>query len=74
MACTRFADLDKENPNYQFLADAMEDGRISLDEDRCLATIIGIDLEAKFILGMTAYLKSQGYTVVPVTASFPEGD
>jgi len=30
MACTPVGDLDKENPNYQFLVDGMKDGKVKL--------------------------------------------
>ena len=72
MACTKLQDFDKTNPNYSLLIEAVDEGRISLDESRCIATIVLISLEAKFVLGMKAYLESQGYAVLPITASFPE--
>lgn len=62
MACKKFEEFDKENPNYQFLADAIKDGKIRLVEGECLALIIAQPLDLKFGWGMKAYLESQGYS------------
>jgi hypothetical protein len=70
MACTPFGDLDKENPNYQFLVDGMKDGKVKLIEDECKALISAPPLDLKFALGMKAYLETQGYEVY--VAGFPE--
>jgi hypothetical protein len=63
MACIKFADFDKENPNYQFLADGMNDGNVKLLEDECKALISAPSLDMKFALGVKAYLEMQGYEV-----------
>jgi hypothetical protein len=74
MSCTKFEDFDKENPNYQFLADAIEDKRVTLLEDRCLALINAAPLDLRFGFGMKAYLESQGYTAYVAWAYFPAGE
>ena len=73
MACTKFDDFDKENPNYQFLTDAIEDGRVTLIEDKCVALINAAPLDLKFGWGMEAYLKTQGYSAFVAWAYFPQG-
>jgi hypothetical protein len=60
MSCTKFADFDKENGNYPILVRAIEDGRILLHEDKCLALIDARPLRVGFI-GLSAYLKTLGY-------------
>lgn len=62
MACKKFEEFDKENPNYQFLVDAIKDGTVRLVEDECLALILPPPLDLKFGFGMKAYLGSQGYS------------
>jgi hypothetical protein len=74
MACTKFKDFDKDNPNYQFLADAIEDGRVTLLEDKCVVLINAAPLALKFGFGMKAYLESQGYTGFVAWAYFPTGE
>lgn len=70
MACTKFEDLDKENPNYHFLVDGMNDGKVKLLEDECKALISAPPLDLKFPLGIQAYLETLGYEVH--IAGFPE--
>ena len=63
MACIKLEDLDKENPNYQFLKDGLDNGKIQIDETNCTANIKAAELEIKFSGGMKAYLITQGYSV-----------
>ena len=70
MACTTFADFDKENPNYRFLVEGVNDGKVKLIEDECKALITAPPLDIKFALGMKAYLETMGYEVY--IAGFPE--
>jgi len=69
MTCTKLEEFDKENPNYQFLADGINDGKIKLLEDECKALIYAPPLDVKFAWGMKAYLETQGYEVY--IAGFP---
>jgi hypothetical protein len=62
MDCKSLEEFDKENPNYQFLVEALQNGSIKLLEDECAALIVPPGpLHLKFGLGMKAYLDSQGY-------------
>lgn len=63
MVCKKLEDLDKENPNYQFLIDGINDERIQINEINCSANIIAGELEVKFPMGMKEYLVTQGYEV-----------
>ena len=63
MACKRLEEFDKENPNYKFLMDGINNGSVQLDEDNCTAIISASLEQAKFYLGMRAYLEAQGYVV-----------
>jgi hypothetical protein len=74
MACTNLEDFDKENPNYPFLADALEDGTVRLLENECVALINAAPLRLKFGTGMEAYLKTHGYTSFVAYAYFPQGE
>jgi hypothetical protein len=74
MNCKKLEDFDKENPNYQFLADAIEDSTIRLLENECVALINAAPLRLKFGMGMEAYLKTQGYTSFVAYAYFPQGE
>lgn len=70
MACTKLEDFDKENPNYQFLVEGIDRGKIRLLEDECRALIYAPPLDMKFALGVRAYLETQGYEAH--VAGFPE--
>ena len=74
MPCTKYEDLDKENPNYKFLDGAIKDGTIVLDEERCLALINAAPLRIKFGAGMSAYLETLGYQAYVAYAYFPHGE
>jgi hypothetical protein len=63
MACKKLEEFDKENPNYKFLMDGINNGSVQLDEDNCTAIISASHEQAKFYLGMRAYLETQGYVV-----------
>ena len=63
MSCKKLEEFDKENPNYQLLMDAIQNGSVKLCEDDCAALILPPGpLHLKFGLGMKAYLDSQGYS------------
>jgi predicted CoA-binding protein len=74
MACTKLEDFDKDNPNYQFLVDGIENGMVKLGADKCMAWVITTAEELKFGSDIKAYLESQGYKVAPVTAGFTHGE
>ena len=57
MTCTKLNDFDTENPNYQSLIEAINNGKVTLDENNCSAIIVSTTAELKFLVGMTAYLK-----------------
>jgi hypothetical protein len=59
----KLEEFDKQNPNYSTLIDAIDAGRVMIDEDNRSASIFAKRLELKFRLGMTAYLESNGYDV-----------
>ena len=63
MACKKLEEFDKENPNHQFLIDGIKNGSVQLDEENCAAFISASLEQAKFYLGMRAYLEAQGYVV-----------
>jgi hypothetical protein len=74
MPCTKLESFDKQNPNYKFLEDAIKDGTVTLDEDKCIAYINAAPLNLHFGWGMKAYLETQGYTGYVAFAHFPFGD
>ena len=74
MPCTKLANFDKENPNYKFLIEGIEDGMIVLHEDKCVALINAAPVRVKFGLGMDAYLRTQGYTSFVAYGHFPQSD
>ncbi len=59
----KLEEFDKKNPNYSTLIDAIDAGRVTIDEDNRSASIFAKRLEMKFRLGMTAYFKAKGYDV-----------
>lgn len=69
MDCRKFEDFDKDDPRYQILVDAIENGSVKLfeDQDECKAMINRPPSQLEF---MEAYLESQGYK--PHRAWFPE--
>ena len=63
MTCTKFENLDQENPNYQSLVDAIKNKKVELFENQSVAVIRHHPLEIKFGTGMKSYLESQGFIV-----------
>jgi len=40
MSCKKLEEFDKENPNYQLLMDAIQNGSVKLCDDDCAALIL----------------------------------
>lgn len=59
----KLEEFDKENPNYEFLMDAIKAGKVTINEVNHSASIFAKEMELKFQLGMKAYLESNGYDV-----------
>jgi len=74
MPCTKYEDFDKENSNYKFLSEAIENGTIVLSESECVAYINAAPLRIGFGLGMQAYLRAQGYESFIGFDHFPQGE
>ena len=64
MNSVKLKDFDKQNPNYDYLITAIQEGNIKLNEDENIAFVNSSILKLKFFLGMKAYLNNQGYEVI----------
>jgi hypothetical protein len=62
----KLEEFDKENPNYEFLTDAIKAGKVTIDEDNHSASIFAKEMELKFQLGMKAYLEANGFDVLVI--------